>query len=127
MSAPTVHPDTPAPHELELGRRPRSARGSGAVCCRSRVRGGAAPAPERQPGQTVSRYDRPLLAVPSVVGRFNPVVKDMVAMFGWFDTGRYVADPRRQEQLFGPVPTAEEALARFADERVAHRRSDVRN
>ncbi|MGW1619138.1 hypothetical protein [Streptomyces sp. NPDC002172] len=63
-------------------------------------------------------------AVPSVVvraagavaGRFNPVVKDMATMFGWFDTGRYVADPRRQEQLFGPVPTAEDALARFTDE-----------
>ncbi|MFF2469598.1 SDR family oxidoreductase [Streptomyces mirabilis] len=63
-------------------------------------------------------------AVPSVVvraagavtGRFNPVVKDMAAMFGWFDTGRYVADPRRQEQLFGPVPTAEHALAQFTDE-----------
>ncbi|MGW3107868.1 SDR family oxidoreductase [Streptomyces sp. NPDC001100] len=63
-------------------------------------------------------------AVPSVVvrasgalvGRFNPVVKDMAAMFGWFDTGRYVADPRRQEQLFGPVPTAEDTLAQFTDE-----------
>ncbi|MFF1443304.1 SDR family oxidoreductase [Streptomyces sp. NPDC058295] len=55
-------------------------------------------------------------AAGAVVGRFNPVVKDMAAMFGWFDTGRYVADPRRQEQLFGPVPTAEEALARYTDE-----------
>ena len=55
-------------------------------------------------------------AAGAVVGRFNPVVKDMAAMFGWFDTGRYVADPRRQEQLFGPVPTAENALARYTDE-----------
>ncbi|MFI6546295.1 SDR family oxidoreductase [Streptomyces prunicolor] len=55
-------------------------------------------------------------AAGAVVGRFNPVVRDMAAMFGWFDTGRYVADPRRQEQLFGPVPTAEDALARFTDE-----------
>jgi hypothetical protein len=45
-----------------------------------------------------------------------PLIKDMAAMFRWFETGRYVADPRRQEQLFGPVPTAEEALARFTDE-----------
>jgi len=50
-------------------------------------------------------------AAGAVVGRFNPVVKDMATMFGWFDTGRCVADPRRQEQLFGPVPTAEDALA----------------
>ncbi|WP_019064721.1 SDR family oxidoreductase [Streptomyces prunicolor] len=55
-------------------------------------------------------------AAGAVVGRFNPVVKDMAAMFGWFDTGRYVADPGRQEQLFGPVPTAEDVLARFTDE-----------
>jgi uncharacterized protein YbjT (DUF2867 family) len=63
-------------------------------------------------------------AVPSVVaraagavaGRFMPLIKDMAAMFRWFETGRYVADPRRQEQLFGPVPTAEEALARFTAE-----------
>lgn len=55
-------------------------------------------------------------AAGAVVGRFNPVVKDMAAMFGWFDTGRYVADSRRQEQLFGPVPTAEDVLARYTDE-----------
>jgi uncharacterized protein YbjT (DUF2867 family) len=63
-------------------------------------------------------------AVPSVVvraagtvlGLFNPVVKDMAAMFGWFDSGRYVADPRRQEQLFGPAPTAEDVLSRYTDE-----------
>jgi hypothetical protein len=55
-------------------------------------------------------------AAGAVVGRFNPVVKDMAAMFGWFDTGRYVADTRRQEQLFGPVPTAEDTLARYTDE-----------
>jgi uncharacterized protein YbjT (DUF2867 family) len=74
-------------------------------------------------GQRAGRKIR-VWAVPSVVvraagavvGRFNPVVKDMAAMFGWFDTGRYVADPRRQEQLFGPVPTAEDVLARFTDE-----------
>ncbi|GAB3009279.1 SDR family oxidoreductase [Streptomyces pseudoechinosporeus] len=52
----------------------------------------------------------------AVVGRFVPVVKDMAAMFGWFDTGRYVADTRRQEQLFGLVPTAEDVVARFTDE-----------
>ena len=63
-------------------------------------------------------------AVPSAVtrsigalaGRFWPIVQDMTAMFGWFDTGRYVADPRRQEQLFGPPPTAEDAIARLTNE-----------
>jgi uncharacterized protein YbjT (DUF2867 family) len=52
----------------------------------------------------------------AAAGRFMPLLKDMAAMFSYFDTGRYVADPRRQEELFGPVPTAEEALARFTDE-----------
>jgi hypothetical protein len=45
-----------------------------------------------------------------------PLVKDMAAMFSWFDSGRYVADPRRQEQLFGPAPTAEDVLGRYTDE-----------
>ncbi|MEU5889026.1 NmrA family NAD(P)-binding protein [Streptomyces sp. NPDC047461] len=60
-------------------------------------------------------------AVGAVAGRFMPLVKDMTAMFAWFDTGRYVADPRRQEQLFGPVPTVEDALARYTDELVTAR------
>jgi uncharacterized protein YbjT (DUF2867 family) len=54
----------------------------------------------------------------AVAGRFWPIVQDMTAMFGWFDTGRYVADPRRQEQLFGPPPTAEDAIARLTNELV---------
>lgn len=37
-------------------------------------------------------------------------------MFGWFDTGLYVADPRRQAQLFGPPPTADDAIARLTNE-----------
>jgi uncharacterized protein YbjT (DUF2867 family) len=53
-----------------------------------------------------------------VAGRFWPIVQDMTAMFGWFDTGRYVADPRRQEQLFGPPPTAEDAITRLTNELV---------
>ncbi|TCO46772.1 uncharacterized protein YbjT (DUF2867 family) [Kribbella antiqua] len=55
-------------------------------------------------------------AAGAVAGRFMPLLTDMAAMFRWIDSGRYVADTRRQEQLFGPVPTAEDALARFTDE-----------
>ncbi|MFD5272070.1 hypothetical protein [Streptomyces sp. NPDC058335] len=51
----------------------------------------------------------------AVAGRFMPLIKDLAAMFRWFETGRYVADPHRQEQLFGPVPTAEETLARYTE------------
>ena len=48
-----------------------------------------------------------------VVGRFNPMVADLGEMLGWFRTGRYVADPTRQGEVFGPVPTAEDAIGRL--------------
>lgn len=48
-----------------------------------------------------------------VVGRFNPMVKDLTEMMRWFQTGRYVADTTRQRQVFGQVPTAEDAIARL--------------
>lgn len=37
---------------------------------------------------------------------------DLAAMVEWFGTGRYVADTRRQGEVFGPVPTAEGAVRR---------------
>jgi uncharacterized protein YbjT (DUF2867 family) len=49
----------------------------------------------------------------AVVGRFSPMVKDMASMMQWFQTGRYVADPARQREVFGPVPTAEDAIAKL--------------
>jgi uncharacterized protein YbjT (DUF2867 family) len=49
----------------------------------------------------------------AVVGPFNPMMKDMAAMLRWFQTGRYVADPTRQAEVFGRVPTAEDAVARL--------------
>jgi uncharacterized protein YbjT (DUF2867 family) len=49
----------------------------------------------------------------AVVGRFNPMVKDLASMMQWFQTGRYVADPTRQREVFGPVPTAEDGIARL--------------
>jgi uncharacterized protein YbjT (DUF2867 family) len=48
------------------------------------------------------------------LGPFVPMVKDMAAMIDWFGTGRYVADTSRQREVFGSVPTAEDAVARFA-------------
>jgi uncharacterized protein YbjT (DUF2867 family) len=51
-------------------------------------------------------------AAGAVVGRFNPAVRDMAAMMQWFQTGGYVADPARQREVFGEVPTAEDAIAR---------------
>jgi uncharacterized protein YbjT (DUF2867 family) len=49
----------------------------------------------------------------AVVGRFSPMIKDMTAMMRWFQTGRYVADPTRQGEVFGRVPTAEDAIGRL--------------
>ena len=48
-----------------------------------------------------------------VAGRFNPFVADMGEMLRWFRTGRYVADPTRQGEVFGPAPTAEDAVGRL--------------
>lgn len=48
-----------------------------------------------------------------VAGRFSPIVRDVAAMINWFQTGRYVADPSRQREVFGQVPTAEDAIARL--------------
>lgn len=53
-------------------------------------------------------------AVLGLLGRFKPEVADFRAMFDFFRSGRYVADPTRQGEVFGPVPTAEAAIARWA-------------
>jgi uncharacterized protein YbjT (DUF2867 family) len=54
-----------------------------------------------------------LSAVLGVVGRFKPGVADFRAMFAFFASGRYVADPTRQGEVLQPVPRAEEAVARW--------------
>ncbi len=48
-----------------------------------------------------------------VAGVFNPTAKDIKAMLRFFLSGRYVADTTRQGQALGPVPTAEDAIARW--------------
>lgn len=53
-------------------------------------------------------------ALGALMGPFVPMVKDMSSMLAWFETGKYVADTSRQAEVFGPVPTAENAVARFA-------------
>jgi uncharacterized protein YbjT (DUF2867 family) len=49
----------------------------------------------------------------AVVGPLSPMVKDLGAMMRWFQTGQYVADPTRQREVFGEVPTAEDAISRL--------------
>ena len=62
-------------------------------------------------------------SVPTLVmramGLVLPQMKDLAAMADWFATGRYVANTQRQAELFGAVPKAEDAIARFA-ERLGH-------
>lgn len=55
-----------------------------------------------------------LRTVGKVAGKSAPLMSDMGAMAAWFDTGRYVANTSRQAEVFGPVPTPEDAIARFA-------------
>ncbi|PRB37013.1 NAD-dependent epimerase [Arthrobacter sp. MYb23] len=54
-----------------------------------------------------------------VTAKVLPLVGDMASMVAWFETGKYVADVTRQEQVFGPAPTPEDAVVRVA-ERYGH-------
>lgn len=54
-----------------------------------------------------------LRGVGRVLGSAVPLARDMSAMVDWFQTGKYVADTARQRDVFGPPPTAEDAVARF--------------
>ncbi|WP_461173658.1 SDR family oxidoreductase [Arthrobacter sp. Z1-9] len=54
-----------------------------------------------------------LRAAGRVMGPVNPMAKDLAAMISWFQTGRYVADTTRQSEVFGPPPTAEDAVRRL--------------
>lgn len=44
-----------------------------------------------------------------IVAVFSPSVRGMLEMTRFFQTGKYVADTRRQAELFGPVPKVEDA------------------
>ena len=46
-------------------------------------------------------------------GAFDSRGADSRAMFAFFQTGRFVADPAAQERFLGPVPTAEDAIGRW--------------
>ena len=49
----------------------------------------------------------------SVLGGAVPMARDMCSMMEWFQTGKYVADTTRQREVFGVVPTAEDAVTRL--------------
>ncbi|MCZ9880385.1 SDR family oxidoreductase [Arthrobacter sp. B2a2-09] len=56
---------------------------------------------------------RQVQLVVNPVNPINPMAKDLGAMMDWFQTGRYVADTSRQREVFGPPPSAEDAVARL--------------
>ena len=45
---------------------------------------------------------------------FSELGYDLVQMFLFFRTGRFVSDTTKQEQFFGPAPTARDAISRWA-------------
>lgn len=65
-------------------------------------------------GERISVRAAPAIVL-RAIGLVVPPMKDLAAMVEWFATGRYVADTTRQAELFGPVPAAEDAIARFAE------------
>jgi hypothetical protein len=48
---------------------------------------------------------------------FNEGAGDLGRMFLYFRSGRYVADSTLHEELLGPVPTGEDAVRRWAEEK----------
>jgi uncharacterized protein YbjT (DUF2867 family) len=53
---------------------------------------------------------KPVRAAPTPAGGVSP---DMLAMFRYFQTGKYVADTRRQGELFAPVPRIEDSARKM--------------
>lgn len=52
------------------------------------------------------------------LGLFIPGIKDMAAMMSWIKTGAYVSkNPQRQKELFGDLPSVEEAVLRYCKDR----------
>ncbi|SEQ76969.1 SDR family oxidoreductase [Arthrobacter sp. OV608] len=52
-------------------------------------------------------------AAGALMAPVNPMAKGLAATMGWFQTGKYVADTTRQAEVFGPPPTAEDAVQRL--------------
>jgi uncharacterized protein YbjT (DUF2867 family) len=53
-----------------------------------------------------------------IASLFNPGLRDMTAMMRWIGTGAYVSrDSTAQKELFGELPTVEEAVRRYCEDR----------
>src|SRR5690606_23762417 len=52
-----------------------------------------------------------------IMGLFNPFMKDTREMIKWVNTGEYVSkNTQRQKQLFGDLPSIEEAVRRYVQD-----------
>ncbi|WP_314325896.1 SDR family oxidoreductase [Paenarthrobacter ilicis] len=67
-----------------------------------------------KPIKVVAVPENLLIGLGKVTSKVVPLVSDMASMVAWWDTGKYVGDTTRQGEVFGPVPTPEEAVARLA-------------
>jgi uncharacterized protein YbjT (DUF2867 family) len=56
---------------------------------------------------------RPTSTAAAPEGRSNQTANDLNPMMQWFQTGQYVANTAHQREVFGQVPTAEDAIARL--------------
>ena len=45
---------------------------------------------------------------------FSELGYDLIQMFLFFRTGRFVSDTTKQEHFFGPAPTARESITQWA-------------
>jgi hypothetical protein len=53
-----------------------------------------------------------------LMGVFIPGMRDVHAMVKWIRSGAYVSrNPERQRELFGELPTVEDAVRRYARDR----------
>jgi uncharacterized protein YbjT (DUF2867 family) len=72
---------------------------------------------EQVTGKTLSRWVVPwmvLSALGHLVKPFSELGYDLIQMFLFFRTGKFVSDTSKQEQFLGSVPTAREAITRWA-------------
>lgn len=69
-------------------------------------------------GKPLSRWVVPwpvFSAVVRVIKPFSELGYDLIQMFLFFRTGKFIADTRKQTQFFGPAPTAREAIQKWAE------------
>jgi uncharacterized protein YbjT (DUF2867 family) len=52
--------------------------------------------------------------VKATIGLFRPAVRDLINMFLFFETGKYVVGTRVHEELLGPLPSKDDAVRRWA-------------